>query len=192
MKVSMLTVERTALCEGLTLLGEAEGAKEAQLQGPITFPQERLLSYFWNLLKNEGADDQAAAWDERAAQQQQSAEVFMLLRSLVSLRLLSQARHMPHVSVWLLDYALLGALLQQSDLAVMILVLDQYLASAVFRNPAGYSACSLPDIADAIPIVQASGDMLDDGKYQCNIKDELAQKLAHNLKIDLSIYLLYV
>ncbi len=117
----------------------------------------------------------------------------MLLRSLVSLRLLSQARHMPHVSVWLLDYALLGALLQQSDLAVMILVLDhRYLASAVFRNPAGYSACSLPDIADALPIVQASGDMLDDGKYQCNIKDELAQKLAHNLKIDLSIYLLYV
>ncbi|KAL0055795.1 hypothetical protein WJX82_004387 [Trebouxia sp. C0006] len=107
---------------------QAEGAKEAQLQGPITFPQERLLSYFWNLLKNEGADDHAAAWDERAAQQQQSAEVFMLLRSLVSLRLLSQA----------------------------------------------------------------SGDMLDDGKYQCNIKDELAQKLAHNLKIDLSIYLLYV
>ena len=95
----------------------------AQLRGPITFPQERLLSYFWNLLKNEGADDEAAAWDERAAQQQQSAEVFMLLRSLVSLRLLSQARHMPHVSVWLLDYALLGALLQQSDLAVMILVL---------------------------------------------------------------------
>ena len=43
-----------------------------------------------------------------------------------------------------------------------------------------------------LPIVQASGDMLDDGKYQCNIKDELAQKLAHNLKIDLSIYLLYV
>ncbi|DBA99742.1 TPA: hypothetical protein ACH3X3_012293 [Trebouxia sp. C0006] len=172
---------------------QAEGAKEAQLQGPITFPQERLLSYFWNLLKNEGADDHAAAWDERAAQQQQSAEVFMLLRSLVSLRLLSQARHMPHVSVWLLDYALLGALLQQSDLAVMILVLDHwYLASAVFRNPAGYSACSLPDIADALPIVQASGDMLDDGKYQCNIKDELAQKLAHNLKIDLSIYLLYV
>ncbi|KAA6423708.1 MAG: origin recognition complex subunit 5 [Trebouxia sp. A1-2] len=93
---------------------QAEGAKEAQLRGPITFPQERLLSYFWNLLKSEGADDEAAAWDERAAQQQQSAEVFMLLRSL------------------------------------------------------------------------ASGDMLDDGKYQCNIKDELAQKLAHNLQINLN------
>ena len=40
--------------------------------------------------------------------------------------------------------------------------------------------------------VQASGDMLDDGKYQCNIKDELAQKLAHNLQISLDSYLLYV
>ncbi|DBB06530.1 TPA: hypothetical protein ACH3X1_012075 [Trebouxia sp. C0004] len=90
---------------------QAEGAKEAQLRGPITFPQERLLSYFWNLLKSEGADDEAAAWDEGAAHQQQSAEVFMLLRSLVSLRLLSQARLIPHVSVWLLDYSLLGALL---------------------------------------------------------------------------------
>lgn len=70
---------------------QAEGAKDAQLKGPITFPQERLLSYFWNLLKSEAADDATAAWDERAAQQQQSAEVFMLLRSLVSLRLLSQA-----------------------------------------------------------------------------------------------------
>lgn len=70
---------------------QAEGAKDAQLKGPITFPQERLLSYFWNLLKSEAADDTTAAWDERAAQQQQSAEVFMLLRSLVSLRLLSQA-----------------------------------------------------------------------------------------------------
>ncbi len=69
---------------------QVEGAKEAQLKGPITFPQERLLSYFWNLLKSEGADDEAGAWDERAARQQQSAEVFMLLRSLVSLRLLSQ------------------------------------------------------------------------------------------------------
>lgn len=70
---------------------QAEGAKEVQLRGPITFPQERLLSYFWNLLKSEGTDDESAAWDERAAHQQQSAEVFMLLRSLVSLRLLSQA-----------------------------------------------------------------------------------------------------
>lgn len=34
--------------------------------------------------------------------------------------------------------------------------------------------------------------MLDDGKYQCNIKDELAQKLAHKLQINLNAYLLYV
>ena len=34
--------------------------------------------------------------------------------------------------------------------------------------------------------------MLDDGKYQCNIKDELAQKLARNLQINLNAYLLYV
>lgn len=107
---------------------QAEFAREAQLRGPITFPQERLLSYFWNLLKAEAADREAAPWHERAAQQQQSAEVFMLLRSLVSLRLLSQV----------------------------------------------------------------TGDMLDDGKYQCNIKDELAQKLAQNLRIDLNPYLLYV
>lgn len=40
--------------------------------------------------------------------------------------------------------------------------------------------------------VQAAGDMLDDGKYQCNIKDELAQKLARNLQINLNAYLLYV
>ena len=40
--------------------------------------------------------------------------------------------------------------------------------------------------------MQASGDMLDDGKYHCNIKDELAQKLAQNLQINLSSYLLYV
>ena len=41
-------------------------------------------------------------------------------------------------------------------------------------------------------LLQASGDMLDDGKYQCNIKDELAQKLAHNLRINLDSYLLYI
>ncbi|KAL3139926.1 hypothetical protein ABBQ38_004216 [Trebouxia sp. C0009 RCD-2024] len=107
---------------------QAEGAKEAQLRGPIPFPQERLLSYFWNLLRSEGNDGCASDQNEGAARQQQSAEVFMLLRSLVSLRLLSQA----------------------------------------------------------------AGDMLDDGKYQCNIKDELAQKLAHNLQINLSAYLLYI
>ena len=71
---------------------QAEGAREAQLKGPIPFPQERLLSYFWNLLRSEGNDGGAFNQNEGAAQQQQSAEVFMLLRSLVSLRLLSQAR----------------------------------------------------------------------------------------------------
>lgn len=71
---------------------QAEGAKEAQLRGPIPFPQERLLSYFWNLLRSEGNDGCASDQNEGAARQQQSAEVFMLLRSLVSLRLLSQAR----------------------------------------------------------------------------------------------------
>ena len=71
---------------------QAEHAREAQLKGPNAFPQERLLSYFWNLLRIEAADDEAAACDERAAHQQQSAEVIMLLRSLVSLRLLSQVR----------------------------------------------------------------------------------------------------
>ena len=47
-------------------------------------------------------------------------------------------------------------------------------------------------LATAFVSVQASGDMLDDGKYQCNIKDELAQKLAHNLQISLDSYLLYL
>jgi len=171
----------------------------AQLRGPITFPQERLLSYFWNLLKNEGADDEAAAWDERAAQQQQSAEVFMLLRSLVSLRLLSQARLIPHVSVWLLHYPLLGALLQLSELAGMIPMLYHsehcilpVLSSASLRVTPHAPCQLLQTQGEALPIVQASGEMLDDGKYQCNIKDELAQKLAHNLKIDLNVYLLYV
>lgn len=40
--------------------------------------------------------------------------------------------------------------------------------------------------------MQVSGDMLDDGKYQCNIKDELASKLANNVQINLQAYLLYV
>ena len=71
---------------------QAEGAKEAQLKGPVPFPQERLLSYFWNLLRSEGDDGGASEQKEGAAHQQQSAEIFMLLRSLVSLRLLSQAR----------------------------------------------------------------------------------------------------
>ena len=75
---------------------KAEVAKETQLKGPITFPQERLLSYFWNLLRSEANDGEVSSQGERAAHQQQSAEVFMLLRSLVSLRLLSQAR-MPYV-----------------------------------------------------------------------------------------------
>lgn len=88
---------------------QAEVAKETQLKGPITFPQERLLSYFWNLLKSEGNDDVASSQNERAAQQQQSAEVFMLLRSLVSLRLLSQARItvlsvLPCMRITLLQY----------------------------------------------------------------------------------------
>ena len=74
---------------------QAEHAKDAQLKGPNAFPQERLLSYFWNLLRSEAADDEAAACDERAVHQQQSAEVFLLLRSLVSLRLLSQVRQGP-------------------------------------------------------------------------------------------------
>ena len=77
---------------------QAEGVREAQLRGPLPFPQERLLSYFWNLLKSEGDDGGAFNQNEGAAQQQQSAEVFMLLRSLVSLRLLSQAR----INIWLL------------------------------------------------------------------------------------------
>lgn len=34
--------------------------------------------------------------------------------------------------------------------------------------------------------------MLEDGKYQCNLKDDLAQKLANNLQINLNAYLLYV
>lgn len=76
---------------------QAEGAREAQLRGPLPFPQERLLSYFWNLLKSEGDEGGAVNQNEGAAQQQQSAEVFMLLRSLVSLRLLSQAR----INIWL-------------------------------------------------------------------------------------------
>lgn len=39
---------------------------------------------------------------------------------------------------------------------------------------------------------QVSGDMLEDGKYQCNLKDDLAQRLANNLQINLQAYLLYV
>ena len=41
-------------------------------------------------------------------------------------------------------------------------------------------------------VEQVSGDMLEDGKYQCNLKDDLAQKLANNLQINLNAYLLYV
>ena len=56
-------------------------------RGPTTFPLERLLSNFWNILSNEADPDVDPAV---LARQQQSAEVFMLLRSLISLRLLSQ------------------------------------------------------------------------------------------------------
>ena len=52
--------------------------------------------------------------------------------------------------------------------------------------------CTLPRTEPSLLYMQVTGDMLDDGKYQCNIKDELAQKLAENLRIDLSPYLLYV
>lgn len=71
---------------------QADAAREALLRGPTPFPQERLLSYFWNLLRAEGEadDEQAGSHSEAASFQQQSAEVFMLLRSLVSLRLLTQ------------------------------------------------------------------------------------------------------
>ena len=79
---------------------QAEGAREALLRGPLAFPQERLLSYFWNILKNEGVNvDEAGSWSEASAFQQQSAEVFMLLRSLVSLRLLTQVPTMCLVSL---------------------------------------------------------------------------------------------
>lgn len=71
---------------------QAEAARETLLRGPLAFPQERLLSYFWNLLKSEGDNDEGSSWNEAAAFQQQSAEVFMLLRSLVSLRLLTQVQ----------------------------------------------------------------------------------------------------
>lgn len=90
--------EELLLCQVRHAEVQAEGVREAQLRGPLPFPQERLLSYFWNLLKSEGGDGGAFNQNDGAAQQQQSAEVFMLLRSLVSLRLLSQAR----INIWLL------------------------------------------------------------------------------------------
>ena len=83
----------TVMCNlGPPLNVQADAAREALLRGPLAFPQERLLSYFWNLLRAEGDhdDDATGSWGEAAAFQQQSAEVFMLLRSLVSLRLLTQ------------------------------------------------------------------------------------------------------
>ena len=66
---------------------QVELARDMHARGPTTFPLERLLSNFWNILSNEADPEVDSAV---LARQQQSAEVFMLLRSLISLRLLSQ------------------------------------------------------------------------------------------------------
>ncbi|KAK9824285.1 hypothetical protein WJX72_009173 [[Myrmecia] bisecta] len=38
---------------------------------------------------------------------------------------------------------------------------------------------------------QVSGDPLEDAKYKCNISDDLAKRIARNVKLDLGPYLLY-
>ena len=65
----------------------------ARLKGPHPFPLERLLGICWALL-----DADAAASEEEApvvdARGRHAAEVFVQIRTLVSLRLLNQVRTM--------------------------------------------------------------------------------------------------
>ena len=61
----------------------------ARLRGPHPFPLARLLAICWALLDADSAasEEEAPAVDARG---RQSAEVFMQIRNLVSLRLLNQ------------------------------------------------------------------------------------------------------
>ncbi|KAK9916502.1 hypothetical protein WJX75_003462 [Coccomyxa subellipsoidea] len=102
---------------------QAESAAEAKLRGPHTFPLERLMATYWELRYAQG--DTCPNSEEH--QDAQSADVFLQISSLVSLRFLSQAE----------------------------------------------------------------GE-LDEPKYACNVSDELAEKIARNVRVSLNDYVFYV
>ncbi|EIE26725.1 hypothetical protein COCSUDRAFT_59242 [Coccomyxa subellipsoidea C-169] len=102
---------------------QAESAAEAKLRGPHSFPLERLMATYWELRYAQG-DTCPNAEEHRDAQ---SADVFLQISSLVSLRFLSQAE----------------------------------------------------------------GE-LDEPKYACNVSDELAERIAKNVRVSLKDFVFYV
>ena len=63
-----------------TGIHQVEATKEGQFHGGHSFALERLLYVFWQLLRLQGVD----------GPEEQSADIFTQLSSLVSLRFLSQ------------------------------------------------------------------------------------------------------
>ncbi|CAL8467061.1 g6597 [Coccomyxa elongata] len=105
---------------------QAEAAAEAKLRGPHTFPLERLMGTYWELLYAQG-EHQGVCPNAEEHRDALSADVFLQISSLVSLRFLSQAE----------------------------------------------------------------GE-LDEPKYACNVSDELAERIAKNVKVSLKDYVFYV
>ena len=69
---------------------QVELVRAAKLAGPHPFPLERLLNICWALLDVDNGDGDDA--QELTSQDRLSADTFMQIRTLVSLRLLSQVR----------------------------------------------------------------------------------------------------
>ncbi len=72
-----------------TALIKAEAAAEAKLRGPHTFPLERLMGTYWELLYAQG-EHQGVCPNTEEHRDALSADVFLQISSLVSLRFLSQ------------------------------------------------------------------------------------------------------
>ena len=68
---------------------KAEAAAEAKLRGPHTFPLERLMATYWELLYAQG-EHQGVCPNAQEHWDALSADVFLQISSLVSLRFLSQ------------------------------------------------------------------------------------------------------
>ena len=69
---------------------QVELVQAAKLGGPHSFPLERLLSICWALLDVDGSS--ANGVEELTSPDRLSADTFVQIRTLVSLRLLSQVR----------------------------------------------------------------------------------------------------
>eukprot|EP00803_Ostreobium_quekettii_P005892 evm.model.scf_1537.3 EVM.evm.TU.scf_1537.3 scf_1537:26365-33075(+) len=106
---------------------QAEAARDAELRPSHTMELERILAVFRVLFRQCAVDCEEGPEAQDAASGMYSAEVLTQLRSLVSLKLLSQV----------------------------------------------------------------SGDLLEGAKYQSNIPDSMARKIASNVQIDLGEFLVY-